>query len=131
MSFGKIQLFAKKGKYIDYVFSSFRKRDHIFVKAKSFDKKNALIGWNTYEIKIISIELLLENKNNFPEKGDYVYKYKVRGQLIGVNEKDVLPPKFCWDADGLKHEINFIFSTQNHFVLEYQIATGWFGVIAT
>lgn len=109
---------------VEEIFNAFRNRQHLFIKAELPKSEQnypwALKSWNTYEIKIISIELLPDSKNRIPDKGDYCYNYKLTGQLIGVNEKGVHPAHFAWDADGLREAIYLLFFTSNWMQLVYR-----------
>ncbi|MGE5426113.1 MAG: hypothetical protein ACM3PZ_03495 [Bacillota bacterium] len=108
---------------IDDIFNAFRNRKHLFIKAKLSKSDEELHcsfkGWNIYEIKIFSIELLYNDDNHVPDKGDYIFDYKLTGQLIAVNGENSFPENFAWKSGGLKRAIYLEFSTSNRMELIY------------
>ena len=111
----------KDGNYpsVDIFFKSFRKRKNLSIKVKPPKVTNFLEPW-LFEIKIISIELLRNNKNLFPDKGSRLYEYKLIGQIISLNNQTLLPKNFFWKEGSIDREIKIYFSTHGAKTLVFR-----------
>jgi len=108
----------------DQIFEAFKKREHLFVTASlPREEENGRWrpkGWNIYEIRIVSIELLPDYHKLIPDKGSYYFKYRLIGQLVGMNgEKNKFPDSFSWPSEGVENKVKLLFSSCNSMELIY------------
>lgn len=103
---------------LDSFFKSFRTRDNLIIEVKPPKISHSSDTW-TFKIKIISIALL-QNSNEFPDKGNRFYEYKLIGQIISLNNKTILPRNFWWEEDAIDREIKIYFSTHGAKTLVFR-----------